>query len=74
MKMKYVKTTPRITIKIVDGDTEEILLEYTDRTWMTVGEMFQDFYVSELIKNDLPSGKKVPKNLMVLAVAEYSGQ
>ena len=72
--MKYVKTTPRITIKIVDGDTEEILLEYTDRTWMTVGEMFQDFYVSELIKNDLPSGKKVPKNLMVLAVAEYSGQ
>lgn len=70
--MSYAKDTPRITVKIIDADTEDIILEYNDRTWMNVGEMFQDYYVNELIKNDLPKTQKKPKNLMVLAVAEYS--
>ena len=70
--MSYIKDTPRITVKIIDADTEETLLEYSDRTWMNVGELFQDYYVTELIKNDLPKNTKVPENLMVIAVAEYS--
>lgn len=72
--MKYVKETPRIIVKIIDADTEKTLLEYTDRTWMNVGELFQDYYVTELIKSNLPKNVKKPNNVMVLAIGEYSGK
>lgn len=70
--MKYVKDTPRITVKFVDADTEETILEYKDRTWMNVGDLFSDFHVNQLMETDLPKNKIRPENLLILAVAEYS--
>lgn len=72
--MKYIKETPRITVKIVDGDTEEVILEYKDRTWMNVGELFQTGVLNRIIENELPDGAIPPKNLMVIAVSEYLGE
>jgi hypothetical protein len=68
--MKYSKDTPRITVKFINGDTDQILFEIKDRSWMTVGEIFTDHMVSSLIEQEL-KGKKLPKNLLVLAVGEY---
>lgn len=68
--MKYIKDTPRLTVKYIDGDTEETIFEVKDRNWMNVGELLSNHYVSEVmrqnIKNDLP------ENLLVLVVGEYS--
>lgn len=68
--MKYSKDTPRITVKFINSDTDQILFEIKDRSWMTVGEIFTDHMVSSLIEQEL-KGKKLPKNLLVLAVGEY---
>ena len=72
--MKYKKETPRITVKIIDDSTEEVILEYKDRTWMNVGELFQSGVLNRIIENDLPDGITPPKKLMVIAVSEYSAE
>jgi thioester reductase-like protein len=69
--MKYVKNDPRIRVKVIDGDTEEILVEINDRSWMTLGEIFSDGAITSLIEYELRNRKNKPKNLMVLAVAEF---
>lgn len=72
--MKYRKENPRITVKIVDSDTDEVILEYKDRTWMNVGELFQSGVLNRVIENDLPDNISPPENLMVIAVSDYSGE
>jgi hypothetical protein len=66
---RYAKETPRITVKFIDADTENVLFEVHNRSWMDVSELFADKYADELIKIEL-QGKKLPKNIMVLAVCE----
>ena len=68
--MKYTKNTPRLTVKFINSDTDETLIEIHDRTWMNVGDVLTDYYVSELVKNELKDN--APQNLLVLVVAEYT--
>lgn len=67
--MKYVKDSPRLTVKYINGDTDETIFEVNDRNWMNVGELLSDHYVTEV----LTANKiKKPQNLMVLVVGEYT--
>lgn len=68
--MRYEKQTPRLTVKFVDSDTNKILFELKDRTWMNVGDLLNDGAVSSIMTNEW-NNKKVPTNLMVLVVGEY---
>lgn len=68
--MKYVKDTPRIVVKFIDSDTDKILFEIKDRSWMNVGEIFTDHIATSVIEQEL-KGKKLPKNLLVIAVGEF---
>lgn len=73
--MKYVKDTPRITVKFIDANTEQQLFEIKDRTWMNVGEIFTNHIATELIEHELKNRKlKPPKKLLILAVGEYELQ
>jgi hypothetical protein len=69
--MKYTKNSPRLTVKFINADTEDVLFEVRDRSWMNVGELLSDFYVDNLMKTEL-KGKKLPKNLLVLVVSEFN--
>ena len=69
--MNYKKTSPRLTIKYVDTDTDEILFEVGDRNWSNVGEFFTDHYVNTIMTQEM-KGRKPPKNLMLIVVNEYS--
>jgi uncharacterized FlaG/YvyC family protein len=69
--MKYTKESARITVKFIDADTEEILFEIDNRTWMNVGDVFSDHITTELMKDKFKN-RKMPENIMVLAVGEYS--
>lgn len=69
---KYKKETPRLTVQYVNADTEEILFEINDRTWMNVGELLTNEYVDRVVKTELNKMKITPPpNLMVLVVGEY---
>jgi len=68
--MNYAKDTPRLTVKYVDADTDEIIFEINDRNWMNVGELLSDHHVNEIIKQN--GGDSLPENLLVLVVGEYT--
>lgn len=68
--MRYTKDTPRLTVKYVDADTEETIFEVKDRNWMNVGELLSDYYVTEVIKQNIKG--EIPDNLLVLVVGEYT--
>lgn len=68
--MKYIKNTPRLTVQFVDNDTEEILFEVNDRSWMNVGEILTDYSVDSIMKHEFKD-KEMPTNLMVLVVSEF---
>ena len=67
--MRYAKSTPRLTVKFINSDTNDILFEVKDRTWMTVGDLLNDVNVSSIMRNEYKDVH--PDNLMVLVVAEY---
>ena len=67
----YKKDSPRLTVKFIDADTEKTILELKDRTWMTVGEILTDYTVESIVKSELKD-KKLPQNIMVLVVSEYT--
>jgi len=71
--MRYSKATPRLTVKFVDSDTNDILFEVKDRTWMNVGELLTDGAIDSIMKNEWKD-KKMPSNLMVLVVGEFQLQ
>lgn len=71
--MRYRKDTPRITVKFIDVDTDQILFEIKDRSWMNVGELFTDQIVTTLMEQENKS-KKQPKNILVLAVGEFTAE
>jgi uncharacterized FlaG/YvyC family protein len=67
--MRYIKNTPRLTVKFVDSDTNKVLFEIKDRTWMNIGEIMNDGAVSSIMNAEFKGNP--PENLMVLAVGEY---
>ena len=67
---KYIKETPRLSVKFFDGDTNKQLFEIKDRNWMNVGELFADHYVSELIKQTIAE-QNLPENIVVVTTGEY---
>ena len=67
---RYSKETPRITVKFIDADTDKELFEIKDRSWLNIGEIFSDSVTNSIIMNELKS-KKLPKNIMVLAIGEF---
>lgn len=69
--MKYLKDSPRLTVKYVDSDTDEIVFEVLDRNWMNVGELLSDTYVGKVMEANLGDDGS-PKNLMVIVVGEYT--
>lgn len=68
---RYSKETPRVNVKFINADTNAELFEIKDRSWLNVGELFSDSVTNSIIMNEL-KGKKLPKNIMVLAVGEYT--
>jgi uncharacterized FlaG/YvyC family protein len=67
--MKYIKETTRITVKFIDAETEETILEVPDRNWMNVGQMFTATHGDSLIQAKL-KGKRLPKKVLVLTLSE----
>jgi hypothetical protein len=71
--MKYVKETPRISVKFINAETEQELFEIKDRSWMNVGEIFTDHIATSLVEQEFKNRKtKPPKKLLVLAVGEFT--
>lgn len=68
--MKYTKNNHRLNIKFIDGNTNELLFEVNDKSWMEVGEFFTDHYVDQLIKRTF--GDNLPENVIVLVNAQYN--
>lgn len=68
--MKYKKATPRLTVKFVDSDTNDILFEVKDRTWMNIGEILNDGAIDSIMKTEWKN-KELPENLMILVVGEF---
>lgn len=68
--MRYTKQSPRLNVKFVDSDTDKVLFEVNDRTWMNVGEILTDTAIDNIMKNEWKN-KKLPKNIMVLVVGEF---
>ena len=50
--MKYIKESPRITVKIYDSETEELLITITDRNWMNIGEIFPNHNITTLVLDE----------------------
>ena len=69
---KYIKENPRINIQFIDSNTEEVLFEINDRNWLNVGEIFPASTVNGIVHRELKNRKNLPKNIMVIAVGEYS--
>ena len=68
--MRYIKSTPRLTVKFVNSDTNDILFEVKDRTWMNVGELLTDNAISSIMQNEWKN-KELPENLMILVAGEF---
>jgi hypothetical protein len=67
--MRYSKETTRLTVKFIDGDTNEELFDIPNRNIMDIPELFSDVYVTEIAKGYL--GDDLPENITVLIVGQY---
>lgn len=69
-KILYGKENPRLTVKFINGDTNELLFEVPNRTCLDIGDLMSDYNVSELMKKH-----KVEASIVrVLVVADYYKQ
>ncbi len=69
---RYNKETPRISVKIYDSNTEELLFTITNRTWMDIGQVFTSHNITELMKNEFKNQKKpLPSKILVIVAEEY---
>jgi len=71
-RIKLFKETPRLIVKFVQASTGKILFEIKDKDWMNVGELFTDYYVTELMNQtyDEQNLLKIGKIIVVVA-ADY---
>ena len=67
---RYLKDSPRLTVKFFDGGTNEQLFEIKDRSWMNVGELFADHYVTQLVAQTIRE-ENLPENVIVIVSGEY---
>jgi hypothetical protein len=67
----FKKTNPRIDVKFIDADTEEILFEVNNRNWMNLGELFTNNTANSIITNELGENHS-HKNIMIMAIGEYT--
>ena len=67
--MKYCKASPRLKVKFVDSDTNAVLFEIKDRSWMNVGDVLTDGAITSIMRTEYKADP--PENLMVLVVAEF---
>lgn len=70
--MKYSKASPRLTVKFIDSDTNAVLFEIKDRSWMNVGDVLTDGAITSIMRTEYKDDP--PENLMVLVVAEFELQ
>jgi hypothetical protein len=63
----------RISIKVVDSDTNELLFEVGDRNFMNINEFFTEYYVTELMRQKYGDDyAKYYPNLTTFVVANYT--
>lgn len=69
----YTKENPRITVKIYNSNTEELLITITDRNWMNVGEIFPVHTVTALVAEEIKKRKiPAPEKVLVMVAEEYT--
>lgn len=67
----YINTSGhRINLKFIDGDTNELLFEVKDKSWMEVGQFMTNQYVTDVLRNSLGMDE-APDNLVVMTVAYF---
>jgi len=72
--INYVKETPRINVKFINSDTDEVLFEISNRNCTNVNELFSDYITTSLIADEIKK-KKIktpPEKIMVMAVCEFN--
>jgi hypothetical protein len=69
MKYKKIDNNPRLNVQFLDSDTDEVIFEVKNRTWMNVGELLSEDIVNQVISQNIKG--EIPENLMVLIVGEY---
>ena len=67
---KYVNEKARISVKYIDGRTEDVLFEVNDRNWMNFNELFTAHSVSALSELNFKAGSE-PDEIMVISVATF---
>ena len=70
--MRYNKQSPRLIVKFVDSDTNAVLFEVKDRSWMNVGDILTDGAISSIMTTEYKGDP--PENLMIIVVAEFELQ
>ena len=69
MMNKYVKESARLTIQVIDSDTEETLFKIENRNFLNVGEMFTERVLNSVIEN---SNVEVNSDeIMVIAIGVF---
>ena len=68
--MPYKKENTRINVQYLDAQTDELLFEIKDRNHTNVGELLTTFHANNLMNRER-QGKRMPKKIMVIAVAEF---
>jgi hypothetical protein len=68
--MKYIKESPRITVKIYNNNTEELLITLTDRNWTNVGDIFPQYHITSLVLDEFKRRKKTPPTKVLVMIAE----
>ena len=67
---RYSKDSPRLNVKIFDGDTEDLLFEIKDRDHMDVSDFFTDHILDQIIKRELDEDE-LPSQLVVVVSADF---
>jgi hypothetical protein len=60
----------RLSLKFIDGETNEQLFEIKDKSWMEIGQFMTNGYVTDIVKNSIGM-EDAPENLVVMMVAYY---
>jgi hypothetical protein len=71
---KYVKETPRINVKFINSDTDEVMFEVNGRNCTNVNELFSDYITTSLVTDEFKKKKikTLPKKIMVMAICEFN--
>jgi len=69
-KINYLKESPRITVKYIDGDTNELIFEIPNRTCLDIGDVMNDVNVSEMMRKQ----NATPSLVRVLTVVDFYKQ